>query len=360
MQRRTLLRALTAGGALPFAAGSLLPRAARAAAAAGPSSWRDLLDTPAQKSALAPRSLLTGLARAGQRVVAVGQRGHVLLSDDAGKSWQQAEVPVSSDLVAVQFPTATAGWAVGHDGVVLHSADAGKTWTRQLDGRTLGEVLVAHYTRLGDAKWIEEAKRFAAQGAENPFLDVWFDDANNGTIVGAFGLVLRTADGGKSWEPLLHATDNPKALHLYAVRRIGADLFIAGEQGTVLKLDRNGGRFAALTLPYKGTLFGLAGKEHVVLAHGLRGNVVRSTDGGANWTNVATGIGVGLTASTLDERGRLIIVSQAGHVLVSSDDGASFTAAKVERPIPAAAVVSGAAGALIVAGPRGVSSLSLA
>jgi len=352
MQRRTLLRAL--------AAGSMLPLAARAATPASSSPWRDVLDTPAQKSALAPRTLLTGLARAGERVVAVGQRGHALFSDDAGKSWQQAEVPVSADLVAVHFPTATAGWAVGHDGVVLHSADAGKTWARQLDGRSLGDVLVAHYSRTGDDKWLAEAKRFAEQGAENPFLDVWFDDASNGTVVGAFGLVLRTADGGKTWEPLLHATDNPKALHLYAVRRIGADLFITGEQGTALKLDRDSGRFTALNLPYKGTLFGLVGKERVVLAHGLRGNVVRSTDGGINWHSVPTGVGVGLTASTLDQRGRFVIVSQAGHVLVSSDDGASFAPAKIERPIPAAAVVSAGAGTLIVAGPRGVQDLNLA
>ena len=120
------------------------------------------------------------------------------------------------------------------------------------------------------------------------------------------------------------------------------------------------GRFAALTLPYKGTLFGLVGKEQTVLAHGLRGNVVRSTDGGSTWQSVATGVGVGLTASTLDERGRIVIVSQAGHVLVSSDDGASFAALKVERPIPAAAVVSAGAGTLVLAGPRGVSNLPLA
>ena len=135
MQRRTLLKVLAAGGALPFAA-----------ARAGSSPWRDVLDTPAQKSRLAPRALLSGLARAGQRVVAVGQRGHVLWSDDAGANWQQADVPVSADLVAVHFPTPDSGWAVGHDGVILHSADAGKSWTRQLDGRTLGDVLVAHYT----------------------------------------------------------------------------------------------------------------------------------------------------------------------------------------------------------------------
>jgi photosystem II stability/assembly factor-like uncharacterized protein len=326
MQRRTLFRALAAGG--------LLPLAARAAAPAASSPWRDVLDSPAQISPLAPRALLTGLARAGQRVVAVGQRGHVLLSDDAGKTWQQAQVPV-----------------------VLHSADAGKTWTRQLDGRSLGDVLVGFYTRAGDAKWIDEARRFAAQGAENPFLDLWFDDASHGWIVGAFGLVLRTADGGKTWEPLLHNTDNPKALHLYAIRRIGGALFIAGEQGTLLRFD--GQRFAALSVPYKGTLFGLVGKDRTVLAHGLRGNVVRSTDAGTTWQSVATGVGVGLTASTLDARGRYVIVSQAGHVLASSDDGASFALQKVERPVPAAAVVSAGPGTLVLAGPRGVQSLPL-
>ena len=65
--------------------------------------------------------------------------------------------------------------------------------------------------------------------------------------------MLRTADGGTTWQPLLHATDNPKALHLYAVRRVGGELYIVGEQGLVLKLDRDGGRFVALTLPYKGS-----------------------------------------------------------------------------------------------------------
>jgi photosystem II stability/assembly factor-like uncharacterized protein len=158
----------------------------------------------------------------------------------------------------------------------------------------------------------------------------------------------------------MHATENAKSLHLYAVRRVGGELFIAGEQGLLLKLDREGGRFAALTLPYAGTLFGIVGKDRVVVAHGLRGNVVRSGDGGQSWQSVPTGVGVGLTASTLDERGRMIIVSQAGHVLVSADNGASFAPLKLERPVPAAAVVSAGAGALVIAGPRGVQTLSLA
>ncbi|HEY6134605.1 MAG TPA: YCF48-related protein [Rubrivivax sp.] len=348
MQRRQLLRALVAGGALPLAVGT------------AKGAWRDVLETPARPSALAPNALLSGLARAGARVVAVGQRGHVLTSDDVGKTWQQGQVPVSSDLVAVHFASADAGWAVGHDGVVLASKDGGRNWIRQLDGRSLGGVLVKHYTQLGDAKWLAEAKRFEAQGAENPLLDVWFDDANNGVVVGAFGLVLRTADGGATWEPLLHATDNPKALHLYAVRRVGGQLFIVGEQGLMLKHDSGSGRFVALTTPYPGTLFGVLGNDRVVLAHGLRGNVVRSTDRGLSWQAVPTGVPVGLTAGTLDESGRIVLVSQTGHVLISSNDGASFTPVKRERALPAAAVVSVNAKTLMLAGPRGVLALALA
>jgi len=319
---------------------------------------RDVLDKPAVASALAARSLVNGLALAGHRVVAVGQRGHVLLSDDQGKSWQQAAVPLSSDLVAVTFPDADHGWAVGHDGVVLASSDGGRTWTRQLDGRGLGDVLVKHYSASGDAKWLAEAQRFASQGAENPLLDVWFDDARNGYVVGAFGLVLRTADGGKTWEPLLHATDNPKALHLYAVRRVGGDLYVAGEQGLLLKLDAERGRLVALSIPYQGTLFGLVGNERVVLAYGLRGNVVRSTDRGRTWSAVPTGVPVGLTAGTLDDKGRIVLASQAGHVLVSADDGASFAPLKTERPLPAAAVTRAGAGTLVVGGPRGIQTVA--
>src|SRR6185436_3764901 len=270
MQRRHLLLALASG-------------AAWAASPAADPAWRDVLDTPAVPSALAPRALINGLARAGRRIVAVGQRGHVLWSDDAGERWQQAAVPVSSDLVAVTFPNATEGWAVGHDGVVLHSADAGRSWSRQL------------------------------HNPDNSLLDVWFQDTSNGYAVGAFGLLLRTTDGGAHWEPLMHAADNPKGLHLYAVRSIGGELWIAGEQGLLLRLDRDAARFRAVELPYKGTLFGVTGNERAVIVHGLRGSVLRSTDAGRSWQAVNTNVPVGLTASTLDESGRIVIVSQAGH-----------------------------------------------
>ncbi len=360
MQRRTLLQGLAAGAVLPLAgpaspqASATMATSVATPAAQRAAAFRDLLDTPARPSPLAQRSQLSGLARAGNRLVAVGQRGHVLTSDDAGQHWQQAEVPVSSDLVALSFATPETGWAVGHDGVVLKSVDGGRRWTRQLDGRGLGGLLLAFYQRHGDPKWLAEAQRLAAQGAENPWLDVHFADASNGWLVGGFGLLLRTADGGQTWQPLLHAADNPKGLHLYAVRQMAGETFIVGEQGLALKWDAGSSRFAAMALPYAGTLFGLIGHERALLAHGLRGNLLRSTDAGRNWQAVATGVQVGLTASTLDASGRFVIVSQAGHVLVSNDDGASFAPLKLAQPQPAAAVAAAGPGVLAVAGPRGV------
>ena len=288
----------------------------------------------------------------------------MLLSDDAGKSWQQAEVPVSSDLVAVSFPTASTGWAVGHDGVVLQSTNAGGRWIRQLDGIRAGSVMVDYYSRGAAADsqraaLLQEAERFAAQGAENPFLDVWFENETTGFVVGAFGLIMRTTDGGANWEPWLHAVDNPKAFHLYSIRGVAGDVYVVGEQGLVLKLDRTAGHFRALDLPYKGTLFGVIGNARAVIVYGLRGTVLRSADGGRSWQPVDTGLQVGLTSATVDNDGRIILASQAGHVLESRDDGATFKPVQIERPIPAAAVISAAKDSLVVGGPRGVHSQSL-
>jgi photosystem II stability/assembly factor-like uncharacterized protein len=323
--------------------------------------FQDVLDAPAMASELAAKGMINGLALAGQRVVGVGQRGHVVYSDDQGKSWRQAKVPVASDLVAVSFPTPRQGWAVGHDGVVLHSGDAGVTWTKQLDGRAAGEVMLAFYTaqaaRSGGeaaAKWVAEAERFAAQGAENPFLDVWFADDKTGFVVGAFNLILRTTDGGKSWEPWLDRTANPQALHLYAIRPAGGDVYVTGEQGLVLRLDAAAGRFVALETPYKGSYFGLTGTQGAVIVFGLRGNAFRSTDGGRTWHKIDTGVQEGLTAAaTVGDQG-VILASQAGRLLVSTDGGERFSPLKLDRATPASAVQSLGTDAVVVAGARGV------
>jgi len=325
--------------------------------------YRDVLDTPAVQSPLAARGLLNGVVLAGDRLVAVGQRGHIVLSQDRGKTWSQARVPVSSDLVAVNFPTADQGWAVGHDGVVLHSEDGGTTWNKVFDGilaaRTMADYYAAHPPQGVPAEG-EEADNFQADlqwfvdlGADKPFLDVWFENATTGYIVGAFNLLFRTEDGGKSWIPWFDRIDNPSRLHLYAIRPVGSDLYICGEQGSIFRLDPQQGRFVAFEPPYDGTFFGIIGKPGAVVAFGMRGTIFRSTDNGVSWTKIASGVQAGLTGATLTPDGRILLVSQAGQVLVSADDGASFSLLPTDRPFPAGAITALDGETLVLAGLRG-------
>lgn len=316
----------------------------------------DPLASPALISEKALHGAFTGLANAGQRLVAVGQRGHIFYSDDAGVHWTQAQVPVSSDLVAVQFPSPTQGWAVGHDGVVLHSSDAGQTWRRQLDGRQLGQLMLAHYQRQAspDQALLADAQRMIEEGADKPFLDLWFANEQTGYVVGAFNLIFRTDDGGHSWQPLMDQVDNAGALNLYGIRQLGVDLFIVGEQGLVLKLDPASGRFGNLPTPYSGSYFGITGKPGVALAYGLRGNLYRSVDQGASWSKVELGLASSITGAAVTADGRILLVSQAGHLLVSSDDGASFRQQSPARLGPAAAVQAAGPAALVIAGAQGL------
>ena len=295
--------------------------------------FTDVLDVPAMPSALASSSALRDVTMAGPRLVAVGPRGHILYSDDHGAHWQQAQVPVSADLNAVSFATPELGWAVGHDGVVLHSRDGGVHWHKQLDGRALAEQLPAAAT-------------------DNALLDVWFSDARNGYAVGVFNLLLHTTDGGEHWQPWLDHSDNPQGLHLTSLAAVGDDLYITGEQGLLLKWS--GARFSRVDTPYAGTLFGAVGKPGVLLVYGLRGHAYRSTDGGQQWQPVNTGINTSLTAAGIDRDGQLWLASQAGDLLLSRDDGASFSQVPQSARGPVTSLVSDTGNGLVLVGERGV------
>jgi photosystem II stability/assembly factor-like uncharacterized protein len=320
----------------------------------------DPLHVPAQQSALAAHSLMQGVAPAGKRLVAIGARGHIVFSDDGGSRWQQAEVPLSVDLTAVHFPTAEKGWAVGHDGVVLHSSDGGQRWIKQLDGSQAAAITLAFYQRRADSgdthalRLLPEAQRLVAEGADKPFLDVWFESERTGYVVGAFNLIFKTDDAGQTWEPWLHRIDNPKGYHLYGIRGSAEALYIAGEQGLVLRLDAARQRFMSVATPYQGSYFGLLAKPDLLLVYGLRGNAYRSRDGGRNWAKCDTGVSSGITGGTVLNDGRLVLVTQSGHVLVSRDDGASFAPVGIERPLPFHGVTQVSADAIAIAGLRGM------
>jgi photosystem II stability/assembly factor-like uncharacterized protein len=340
-------------------------------AADGPSTSvgnADPLARPARVSPLAEKRLVAGIARAGsQALVAVGQRGHILRSVDGGRSWAQASVPVSSDLTAVSFVDAQVGYAVGHDGVVLGSRDGGATWDRLLDGVQANQLVLEHMQKRAaqpdageaDRALLSEAQRNVELGPDKPFLDVWFANANEGFVVGAYNLVFRTIDGGKSWEPWFDRTDNPRLLNLYAIRPAGQELYVAGEGGLLLKLDPGARRFRALASPYQGSYFGVLGVPAGVLAYGMRGQVFLSRDAGQSWSPVVTGLSASITAADLGPDGQVVLVDQGGNVAVSRGGGEHFVRVPLPATMPAAAVVTapavaGADRALVLGGARGL------
>jgi photosystem II stability/assembly factor-like uncharacterized protein len=199
-----------------------------------------------------------------------------------------------------------------------------------------------------------DVKSFTEQGPDKPFLDVWFENDTTGFIIGAYNLIFRTADGGKTWEPWFDRTENSKRFHLYSIRPVGQELYISGEQGLILKLDQKTGRFTAQKTPYNGSFFGVTGKSGAVVAFGLRGNVFRSANGGSAWQKIETGVQAGLTGATVTQDGKIVIVSQNGDVLISADDGASFKPVKMDQSIYATAVASIDKDSLLIAGIRGV------
>ena len=141
------------------------------------------LERPALQVRAPQRQVLQTAARAGTRIVAIGERGLVVLSDDEGKSWRQArQVPVSVSLTAVSFVDALLGWAVGHGGVILHTTDGGETWIRQAEGVTLAKAVLAEAEQVvaqhpGDAaaeRALPDARRLVNDGPDKPLLDVRF------------------------------------------------------------------------------------------------------------------------------------------------------------------------------------------
>jgi len=216
-------------------------------------------------------------------------------------------------------------------------------------------VVDAHPQAADKKSLLEEAKRFKEQGADKPFLDVWFADENNGYVVGAYNLIFRTRDGGKNWEPWFDQTENPKLLNLYAIRPAGGSLYIAGEGGLVLKLDAEAQRFKALPTPYNGSFFGVVGDKGSVLVFGLRGNVYRSDDGGKTWAKVEVGLPATIVSGLTTASGALLLADAGGRIATSTDAGHTFKPMPLPDAAPIASIADAGNGRLARVGPRGVS-----
>ncbi len=273
------------------------------------------------RAPLAAHSLLLDAFSIEGLTVVVGERGHILVSEDGGRAWRQAKVPTRTTLTGIYFLNRSLGWVVGHDAVILRTDDGGRRWKR------------VHI----------------APEDETPIFDVWFKDEYHGFAVGAYGYFVVTIDGGQTWkrqefnlltnnsvaqynelgllseDQTEHADDElaaPFDRHLNRIARAGnGRLFIAAEAGQLYRSDDDGKTWSALPSPYQGSFFGVLPLEkNVLLAYGLRGHLFRSKDSGAAWRPVETATSEMLTDGLQLQDGNTVIVGLGGTVLVGRDD----------------------------------------
>ncbi len=281
---------------------------------------------------LAARSLLLDVQAMEGGYVAVGERGHVLLSPD-GKQWKQPEgkaVPTRATLTAVAS-VGTLLWAVGHDAVIIHSADGGRNWQRQ----------------------------YFDPEREQPLMNVHFDNAREGWAMGAYGLLLHTTDGGENWREILVSEEFDFHLNAMTVLSDGTRLIIA-EAGNAWRRQPGEENWNLLELPYPGSMFDvltLPGDRLVAL--GLRGHVLESVDQGTTWYQNRTATQANLFGGSLGPDGSLVIVGAKGTVLVRKADAVDFTLHELDAAGDLAAVLNLGGGRLILVGERGVRRVDL-
>jgi photosystem II stability/assembly factor-like uncharacterized protein len=282
----------------------------------------------------ASSSLLLDIAQAGSRLVAVGDRGHILYSDDNGTSWTQAKVPTRQMLTSVFFVDDKKGWATGHDSLILATHDGGETWSEQ----------------------------FSDLEREAPLLDIWFKNAEHGFAVGAYGVILETTDGGAQWDDISDRLDNEDQRHLNGITEIkDSGLFVVGEMGSMYRSADWGHTWETVEGPYEGSLFGVSGTSESgsVLVYGLRGHLFRSSNFGKSWQQVDLkgsngALDFGLANGALLKDGSVVVVGHGGSVLKSTDKGHSFSVLNRADRLSLSGVSADNKGNLILVGQGGV------
>ncbi len=286
------------------------------------------------KAPLAAKAPLIAMTRVATRVIAVGDYGVIVLSDDAGKTWRQASsVATRNVLTAVTMIDARQGYAVGHGGTVLRTVDGGETWTRAY-----------------------------AAGPDVSLLAVWFENPRHGIAAGAFGFAIATEDGGQSWTRVAIGSGDDRDRHLNGIFALSdhSAVFIAAEAGTLFRSLDRGRTWSVLRLPYNGSMWGGIGlRNGVALVYGMRGHVLRSLDQGRSWAELPSGTQHSFTSGIELDDATVVLAGLGGALARTSADGQHLeTTIRPDRRTYTA-LTAGAPGEIVVASMNGAASQPL-
>jgi len=211
---------------------------------------------------------------------AVGDEGTIIHTTDGGKTWEKQKSPVPFYLMKVYFVTPLKGWIVGERTHILSTVDGGKIWNIQfkdedfilksisfcdpLHGWAVGEYGYIYHTSNGGATWEKQAGTFKISSDTGNveggifLFDVVAIDRQTAWAVGIDGYVIKTLDGGKTWEEV--AIGIPKT-HLFCIVSDRANKILIGGKGVFGASNDKGKTWQniALNPPVTyGWLYGLA------------------------------------------------------------------------------------------------------
>jgi len=276
------------------------------------------------------RVLINGLAENGKRLLAAGEQGHILIADDPKGPWRDAKVEPErgATFTQIHYIGDNLALAVGHDDWIVRSEDNGQTWKE------------VSYNQDAD----QAAPLFGVAGPYDGKVYAF----------GAFGTLMSSADLGKTWETQKSEAIGDK--HLYGMLDGGSALLLVGEQGLMLKSSDGGASWQALKQIYKGSFFGaLTLPDKGWLVYGMRGHAFVSHDAGQNWKESVTPAPLSIFGGAVEADGKIFLAGAQRTVLVSDDGGAQFKLYSQGERQTLAAVLPLAGGEVLVAGEPGLS-----
>lgn len=332
-------------------------------------SQKNIKNTNAIISPLAKSALIISIKEVGDRIFAIGERGHILYSEDKGETWLQAQVPIRTLITSIFFIDKNMGWATSHESRILNTSDGGSTWQLQHQDLDLDPIpikairdtnLVPDNDDWQNTNWDQDYVAIIPPGA--PLFDIWFSNNKKGLAIGAYGLVLSTLNGGNSWSKDTQLIPNPDGWHYNALRAYDDQtLLIVGEAGTFYRSMDKGKSWESIDFPFEGSLFGVLcdPKNNTILAYGIAGAIFKSTSLGDSWKKINSDSNANIMGATLISPGNYLLVGSGGSILNSKDSGNSFTTMHISDRSLLVSAKKLNAQSMLISGAKGIQTLPL-
>ena len=244
--------------------------------------------------------------------VVVCNAGIILRTTDGGNSWQNIISNVSDDLLSVSFNGAN-GIAGGTSQTIIYSTDSGETW------------VVSQTGFFGGGFW----------GTQMLDADNTFIVGENSIFQPLFG---KSTDSGQSWNYTSFYLNSNEG-RLYSIQFIDSNNGIAAAsvftgEGAISITTDSGNNWT--TLPFfSNALYSLkipSSQSLIGYAVGAMGIIIKTSDGGGNWSVQASGTTNNLNGVTFANEVIGYAVGDGGTILKTNSGGiipvelTSFTA----------------------------------